>query len=179
MKILLRSTLRIGRRVTKKPWKPIRATDVGTKLDRSFVAVFPDEMAAKEGAQALKDRCADGSITLIGLTVISKDPRGGITIAEKYQENTHGATIAALIGALAGWVAGGPVAAVIFAAGGALFGLSADMIHRGDHAESVKRASRELRGGRSAVIACLSEAPDPSISAMMNCLDGRVMAPGA
>ena len=170
MKILLPSTLRIGsRRVTKRPWRPIRATDVETKLDRTFVAVFPVEMAAKKGAQALKDRCADGSITLIGLTVISKDPRGGIAIAEKYQENTHGATTAALIGALAGWVAGGPVAAVIFAAGGALFG----------HAESVKRASRELRVGRSAVIACLSEAPDPSISAMMNCLYGKVMAPSA
>lgn len=148
-------------------------------MDRTFVAVFPDEMAAKEGAQALKDRCADGATTLVGLAVISKDPRGRITTAVEYQENTHGATVAALIGALAGWVAGGPVAAVLFAAGGALFGLSADMIHRGDHAEVVKRVSRELRGGKSAVIARLSEAPDSSIRAMVNCLGGRVMTPGA
>lgn len=142
-------------------------------MDRTFIAVFPDEMAAKEGAQALKDKCADGSTTLLGLAVISKDSRGRVTIAEEYQESTHGATIAALIGALAGWVAGGPVAAVLFAAGGALFGVSADMIHRSDHTEVVKRVSRELRGGRSAVIARLSEPPDSSINAMMNCLGGR------
>ena len=148
-------------------------------MDRTFVAVFPDEMAAKEGAQALKDRCADGSTTLVGLAVISKDPRGKITAAEEYHENTYGAIVAALIGALAGWAAGGPIAAIIFAAGGALFGLSADMIHRDGHAEVVKRVSRELRGGRSAVIAHFSEAPDSSISAMMNCLGGKVMAPGA
>lgn len=149
-------------------------------MDRTFVAVFPDEMAAKEGAQALKDRCADGSTTLLGLAVISKDSRGRITAAEEYHEKSHGAaTVAALIGALAGWVAGGPVAAVLFAAGGALFGVSADMIHRSDHTDVVTRVTRELRGGRSAVIARLSEAPDSSISAMMNCLGGRVMAPGA
>lgn len=147
-------------------------------MDWTFVALFPDEIAAKKGARALKDRCADGSTTLLGLAVISKDSRGRIIAAEEYHEKSHGATVAALIGALAGWVAGGPVAAVLFAAGGALFGVSADMIHRSDHTEVVKRVSRELRGGRSAVIARLSEPPDSSISAMMNCLGGRVMASG-
>ncbi len=142
-----------------------------------FVAVFPDEMAAKQGARVLKAKCAGGPAKLLGLAVISKDPRGKITARREYHERTHGAIVAALIGALAGWVAGGPIAALIFAVGGALFGLSADMIHRSDRTEAVKRVARGLRGGRSAVIALLSEAPDSSVRAMMDRLGGKVMAP--
>src|SRR5688572_9551528 len=116
-------------------------------------------MTAKQGARALKDSCAVGSNTLIGVSVISKDRRGKLAVAEEYQESARGGLVAALIGAFAGWAAGGPVAALIFAAGGALFGISADMFHRSGHAEALKRLSSALPRSRLAVIASLSEAP--------------------
>jgi uncharacterized membrane protein len=141
-----------------------------------IVAVFLNEMAAKQGAQALKDMCTGGPTALIGLSVVSKDFRGKLTVVEGYHERTRGAAVAALICALAGWVAGGPVAALIFAAGGELIGLSADLLHRSGHTELVERVSSKLSMGKSAVIAHLSEATVVNTSAMMKRLGGKVIA---
>jgi uncharacterized membrane protein len=152
-----------------------RATDVEVKVDRILVAVFADEMTAKQGAQALKDSCADGASTLMGVSVVSKDARGKLTVAEEYHESARAGIVAALIGALAGWAAGGPMAALIFAAGGALIGISADMIHRGGHVEAVKRVSNDLPRGKSAVITRLSQALDPDVNAIMNRLGAKVV----
>lgn len=145
-------------------------------MNPAMVAVFVSEMAAKQGAQALKDMCRGGPTTLIGLSAISKGPHGKLTVAESYHERTSGAAVAALIFALAGWAAGGPVAALIFAAGGALIGLSADLIHRSGHTELVKKVSSKLSAGQAAVIAQLSEATDVNTGAMMKRLGGKVMA---
>jgi len=144
-------------------------------MHRTIVAVFLDEETAKEAANALKDRCTGQPTTLTGMSVMSKDSRGRVTVAEEYHERAYGAAVGALLGALAGWVAGGPMAALIFAAGGALFGLSADLIHRDNHTELVRRGSGELTLGKSAVIARLSEATDANINAMMKSLGGKVI----
>jgi len=149
---------------------------VEVEMNPVIVAVFLNEMAARQGAQALRDMCTGGPTTLIGLSVVSKDSRGKLTVAEGYHERTHGAVVAAFICALAGWVAGGPMAALIFAAGGALIGLSADLIHRGGHTDLVKSVSSKLSTGKSAVIAHLSEATDVNTSAMMKRLGGKVIA---
>jgi uncharacterized membrane protein len=151
------------------------ATGVEVEMNPVIVAVFLNEMAAKQGAQALRDMCTGGPTTLIGLSVVSKDSRGKLTVAEGYHERTHGAVVAAFICALAGWVAGGPMAALIFAAGGALIGLSADLIHHSGHIELVERVSSKLSTGKSAVIAHLSEATNVNISAMMKSLGGKVI----
>jgi uncharacterized membrane protein len=143
-------------------------------MDRSIVSVFLDEKTAKQGAHTLKEICTAGAATLVGMSVVSKDRHGKLAVAEVYCERTHGAVVAALISALAGWAAGGPVAALIFAAGGALIGLAADLIHRGGHIELVERVLRELSPGRSAVIAHVTEAKDESTSAIMKGLGGKV-----
>ena len=144
-------------------------------MDQSIVSVFLDETTAKQGAHALKDICTAGAATLIGLSVVSKDLHGKLTVTEVYRERTHGAVVAALICALAGWAAGGLMAALLFAVGGALIGLAADIMHRSDRTELIMRVSRELPRGRSAVIAHVTEAKDESIGAVMKGLGGKLM----
>lgn len=144
-------------------------------MDQSIVSVFLDETTANEGAHALNEICAAGAATLVGMSVISKDVHGKLAVAEVYGERTYGAAVAALICALAGWAAGGLMAALLFAVGGALIGLAADIIHRSDRTELIKRVSHEIPRGRSAVIAHVTEARVEGIGAIMEGLGGKLM----
>jgi uncharacterized membrane protein len=152
-----------------------RATDTEGTMDQLTVVVFHDEMTAKQAAQALKDLCTGRRATLNGISVLSKDHQGKLAVGETVHEGTRGAAVAALIGALAGGVAGGPLAAGLFAAGGAVFGLSADLIHRSSNTEMINRVSHELSPGKAAVIAHLSDVKDVDISAMMQELGGKMI----
>ena len=97
----------------------------------SFIGViFPDEAKAREGARVLKDLHLEGGITLHGLAVAAKDAEGKLSVRESAYEGPHGTAAGALIGGLAG-LPGGPVAVAVGAAGGALIGLSADLVNGG------------------------------------------------
>ena len=96
-------------------------------------------------------------------------------VGESAYEGPHGAAVAALIGGLAA-LPGGPVAATIFASGGALFGLSADIINRSAGRELVNKVLHDLSSQtKSAVIAEVSEGEGVALDARMETIGGTVL----
>jgi uncharacterized membrane protein len=85
-----------------------------------------------------------------------------------------GTTVGALIGGLAGLPAG-PLAATIGAAGGAIIGMSADVINRRADTEFVDRVSRELAPGRTAVVAEVADEGAIPLEALMAEIGGTVV----
>lgn len=144
-------------------------------MSRFIVVTFPDEPKSTEGAHILKDLHAEGRITLHGLAVVARGSDGKLSVAESAYEGPHGAAVAALIGGLAA-LPGGPVAAALFAAGGALFGLSADIINRSAGRELVNKVLNDLSSStKSAVIAEVSEGEGVALDARMETIGGTVL----
>jgi uncharacterized membrane protein len=144
-------------------------------MSRFVVVTFPDETKAHEGAHILKDLHAEGRITLHGLAVVARGPDGKLSVGESAYEGPHGAAVAALIGGLAA-LPGGPVAATLFAAGGALFGLSADLINRDAGKDLVNKVLNDLSSPtKAAVIAEVSEGEGVALDAQMETIGGTVL----
>jgi uncharacterized membrane protein len=145
-------------------------------MSRFVVVTFPDETKAHEGVHILKVLRAEGRITLHGLAVVARGSDGKLSVlGQRAYEGPHGAAVAALIGGLAG-LPGGPVAVTLFAAGGALFGLSADLINRGAGREFVNKVLHDLSSlTKSAVIAEVSEDEGVALDARMETIGGTVL----
>jgi uncharacterized membrane protein len=144
-------------------------------MSRFIVVTFPDEPKSYEGAHILKDLHAEGRIALHGLAVVARGSDGKLSVGESTYEGPHGAAVAALIGGLAA-LPGGPVAATLFAAGGALFGLSADIINRSAGRELVNKVLNDLSSPtKSAVIAEVSEGEGVALDARMKTIGGTVL----
>ena len=144
-------------------------------MSRFIVVTFPDETKATEGAHILKDLHAEGRIALHGLAVVARGSDGKLSVGESTYEGPHGAAVAALIGGLAA-LPGGPVAATLFGAGGALFGLSADLINHSAGKELVNKVLNDLSSStKSAVIAEVSEGEGVALDARMETIGGTVL----
>ena len=144
-------------------------------MSRFIVVTFPDEPRSTEGAHILKDLHAEGRIALHGLAVVARGADGKLSVGESTYEGPHGAAVAALIGGLAA-LPGGPVAATLFAVGGALFGLSADLINHSAGKELVNKVLNDLSSStKSAVIAEVSEGEGVALDARMETIGGTVL----
>ena len=143
-------------------------------MSRFVVVTFPDETKAHEGVHILKDLRAQGRIALHGLAVVARGSDGKLSVGESAYEGPHGAAVA-LIGGLAA-LPGGPVAATLFAAGGALFGLSADLINHSAGKELVNKVLSDLSSPiKSAVVAEVSEGEGVALDARMETIGGTVL----
>ena len=90
-------------------------------------------------------------------------------------EHASGTAVGTFIGALAAFLAGGPVAAVIGATAGGLFGLSADLINRGASKTLLEKVSRELLPGKAAIVAEVSEEGGTIFEADIASIGGTIM----
>ena len=146
-------------------------------MNKLVVAVFSDERAANNGVRKLKDlRKKDGTL-FESFAVVARSADGKLAL----RDNVHGASAAtagALIGALAGFSAGGPPGAAFAATAGALFGLSADLINRGADTQFVKKVARELSPGKIAIVAEVPEGRIEDFRTQMETADGMVIQCG-
>ena len=94
---------------------------------------------------------------------------------EVAKEESGGAIVGALIGALAG-LPGGPLAVTIAAAGGAVIGISADLVNQGADAEFTDKISRELARGQAVVVAEVAEDGVMAFEARMASIGGAVVS---
>ncbi len=143
-------------------------------MSRFVVVVFPNEAKAHQGAHLLRDFHAKGRNTLHGWAIAAKDSDGKVSVKESAYEWPRGTAVGALIGGLAG-LPGGLLAATIGAAGGALFGASADLVHRGAGREFVEKVSRELLPGKAAIVAEVSNGKVSDLNTEMGAIGGVVL----
>jgi len=127
-----------------------------------------------EGARALKDLHAGGSIKLYASAVVARDSDGKLSVQEVTKEGFGGAAVGALMGGLAGLPLG-PLAATIGAAGGATIGISADLLNQGDEAEFAEKISRELAPGKAAIVAEIDDDGVIAFEALMESIGGTVV----
>ena len=141
----------------------------------AFVVVaFPNVAMTRQVIDAIKRMRAEGSIKVYAAVVVARDPTGKLSI-EEVTKRGHGATaVGALIGSLAA-LPFGPLAMTIGAAGGALIGYSAELLHEGDAAELVQKTSRDLARGEAAVLLEIAEDGLIRFSALMERFGGIVL----
>lgn len=140
-------------------------------MERMLVVVFHDESKAYEGARALNELDAEGSITIHAESVIKKNADGTITVKQSEDDfpirTVGGTAIGSLIGLL-----GGPVGLAVGAAAGALAGSIGDLYVAGVDVEFVDDVSAILTPGKCAVIADISEEWVTPVDARMEPLGG-------
>ena len=138
------------------------------------VAMFPDVEITGRAISAIQKLHAGDSTKIYRAFVIAKDPGGNLSIHEIIKRG-HGTTRAgALIGGLAA-LPFGPPAMMIGAAGGALIGYSAELLHEGDAAELVQKVSRELGFGRAAAVVEIAGDGLKEFAARMERIGGTIV----
>lgn len=125
-------------------------------MEKMLVVVFDDEKKAYEGSRALNQLDAEGSITIHAESVIQKNADGKVSVKQvegDFPIRTLGGTaIGSLIGLL-----GGPIGFGIGASAGALAGMVSDLNVAGVDASFLDDVSTQLKLGKSAVVADISE----------------------
>ena len=105
---------------------------------------------------AIKELHDEGRIKIYPAMLATRDPGGGLSI-EEVTKRGHGATAAgALIGGLAGFALD-PIAMMLGAAGGAIVGYAAEVLHEREAAEFVKKTSGNLPPGSASAVVEIAE----------------------
>jgi uncharacterized membrane protein len=105
---------------------------------------------------AIKELHDEGRIKIYPAMLATRDPRGELSI-EEVTKRGHGATAAgALIGGLAGFALD-PIAMMLGAAGGAIVGYAAEVLHEREAAEFVEKTSGNLPPGSASAIVEIAE----------------------
>jgi uncharacterized membrane protein len=147
-----------------------------TSMSKFVVAIFPDEAKIhQEIINTLNKLHTKGSIKLDASALVTRDSGGKLSVQKITKQGLGGTAAGALIGALSGLPAG-PLAATIGAAGGAIIGISADLINQRADTEFVDKISRELESGKAAVMAEVAEEEVISFEALMEANGGAVVA---
>ena len=120
----------------------------GVQMSKFVVIVFPGESQAYQGTRALNELHAEGSLTVYGMAVISKDAQGSLSVKEAADAGPLGMAVGALVGGLVG-VIGGPPGVLA----GAVIGSFVDLFSYGVGADFVSKVSTELRPGKTAIVA--------------------------
>lgn len=144
-------------------------------MSKYVIVTFPDEAKILEGASAIRDLHAKGRI--YASVIVSRDLDGKLSVREITGEGHAGTAAGALIGGLAGLPAG-PLAVTIGAAGGALIGVTADLIGQQAETAFVEKISRELAPGRTAIVVELAEDEAMPFRTMMEAIGGSASDSG-
>ena len=143
-------------------------------MAKFVVAIFSDEATADNGARKLKDLGNEDRTLFESLAVVARSADGKLSVKDSVQ-GASATAAGALIGAVAGFSAGGPVAAALAATAGALFGRSADLLNRGADTDFIKKVARELSPGKVAIVAEVPEDRMDDFHARMEAVGGTVV----
>jgi uncharacterized membrane protein len=143
-------------------------------MSKYVVAVFPDESKAYEGQRAISALHGEGSLTLYGVAVISKDANGVTSLKSEKDEGFIGTAVGILTGGLVGALAG-PAGMAAGMAGGGLVGSLADLNNVGVGAEFVDMVGNKMEGGSAAVIAEVDEYWTAPLDTRMEGIGGSVI----
>lgn len=145
-------------------------------MDKMVAVIFEEEKSAYEGALALEDLAAQGSIIINALAVVEKNADGTLstkrTISSPPFQTIAGTALGALVGVL-----GGPLGVALGGASGAIIGLLGDLFSFGIDQDFLGDVSEALTPGKLAVIADLDEEWVSPLDTRMEALGGTVYRP--
>jgi uncharacterized membrane protein len=124
--------------------------------DKMIVVVFDNEKNAYEGARALKDLHAEGSITLYASAVIAKDADGMVNVKQMADPGPIGTGLGLVTGTLIGLL-GGPVGVAVGAGAGTFGGMLYDFAKVGVGEDFLEEVALQMKPGKVAVVAELQE----------------------
>lgn len=140
---------------------------------KMLAIVFNDEKSAYEGARALTELNAEGSIDVFAAAVLQKDAQGWAATKKVKSDfpiqTLAGTAMGGLIGLL-----GGPAGVVVGSAAGVMAGLLGDMYTANVDEEFLSEVSNALTPGKWAVIAEVDEDWVTPVDTRMEALGGDV-----
>ncbi|HLI76498.1 MAG TPA: DUF1269 domain-containing protein [Acidobacteriaceae bacterium] len=142
-------------------------------MDRMLVVVFDNESKAYEGAAALTQLDAEGSIALYAYAVVRKNADGSATIKQGDDAGPLGTLAGTSVGSLIG-VLFGPVGLAVGAATGLIGGMTADLANAGVGDDFIDDVSQRLLPSTTAVIAEIQEDWTTPVDTRMESLGGQV-----
>ena len=143
-------------------------------MSKFVVIVFPGKSQAYQGTRALKELHAEGSLTLYGMAVLSRDAQGSLSVKEAADAGPLGMAVGTLVGGLVG-VIGGPAGVLAGAARGTVIGSFVDLFNYGVGADFVSQVTTELKLGQTAVVAEIAEYWTTPLDARVQSLNGTVL----
>lgn len=143
-------------------------------MSNFIVVVFPTETQAHEGRKALKELQDESKLAIHGMALIHKGTDGKVSMKDEANEAPLGTAVGTVVGGLIGLL-GGPVGLAAGAAGGAFLGYSVDAFNYGVGMEFVEEVSRNLRPGKSALVAEVDEFWTAGLDLQMEALGGIVV----
>jgi len=143
-------------------------------MSKYVLIKFPDESMIHQGIEVLKKVHAQGGIKLYASSIVAKDSNGQLSVQKIIKEGLGGTVVGALIGGLAG-LPMGPLGMTIGATGGALVGVSADLLEEGDEGKFTQEISRNLTAGKAVIVAEVDEDGLTAFEALMAAIGGTVI----
>ena len=142
-------------------------------MDKMIVTVFDGESSAYEGAKALKELHAEGSLTLYATAVIAKDSKGVVSVKQTDDQGPAGTVLGLATGSLIGLL-GGPIGLAVGAVSGTLVGSLYDLAQLGVGGDFLDEVSQQLLPGKTAVVAEVDEEWVTPLDTRMDALGGVV-----
>jgi uncharacterized membrane protein len=142
-------------------------------MNKMIVTVFNDEGSAYQGAKALTELHAEGSLTLYATAVIAKDAQGMVNVKQAADQGPLGTALGFTTGSLVGLL-GGPIGLAVGAATGALAGSLFDIAQIGISEDFLTEVSQNITPGKVAVVAEIDEEWVTPLDTRMEALGGLV-----
>lgn len=142
-------------------------------MDKFIAVVFDTETKAFEGRQALLDLHRDGDVVLYAAAVIVKNLDGQFTIKDVDSEGPIGLAFGVILGGLVGSLAG-PAGLVAGSLGGGAIGTIRDLTVGGIGSDVIDQVGLELKPGKAALIADLTEGWATPLDVRMSELGGTI-----
>lgn len=143
-------------------------------MERMLVIVFASEAKAYEGQNALLQLDREGSISVLGYAVVSKDNQGKVAVKQSNDVGPLGTLLGTSVGSLIGLL-GGPVGLAVGASAGLFAGMTADLDNVRVGGDFVDDVAKQLSPGRSAVVAQVEEDWTTPVDVRMESLGGTVL----
>jgi uncharacterized membrane protein len=143
-------------------------------MDRMLVVVFDDEAKAYEGKEALLQLDKEGSISVYGYSVLSKNADGTASVKSGSDAGPLGTLLGTGLGSLIGLL-GGPAGVAIGATAGFGAGSAADIDNARIGDDFITDVSKELLPGKVAVVAEIEEDWTTPVDLRMEAIGGTVI----
>jgi len=142
--------------------------------DKMIVVICDNEKNAYEGAKALKDLHAEGSITLYGSAVIAKDAGGTVNVKQMADQGPIGTGVGLVTGSLIGLL-GGPVGVAVGASAGTFGGMLYDFAKVGVGEDFLEEVAQQMKPDKVAVVAEVQEEWVMPLDTRMEAVGGVVI----
>jgi uncharacterized membrane protein len=142
-------------------------------MDRMLVVVFDNESGAYEGKKALVQLDNEGSISVYGYAVVSKNADGTASIKQGDDAGPLGTLVGTALGSLIGLL-GGPTGVAIGAAAGLGAGSAADIDNARIGDDFIADVTKQLLPKRVALVAEIEEDWTTPVDTRMEAIGGTV-----